>query len=185
MVGRLQQKRAPAPTTTRSTARSAWRRHVCAQPGVTTRALTAQPAARHTADKHVHTGERAVVSCSSTRPLSGRCFSHAAQVMRLLVPAGRGCQAGNGSLIPSTTSARAPCAYCDTLLPKKRQCIVYSFGVDRYNALLDGRLEAVAVAHPNLELFSSREFAAAEWVAGRVGGCARIRPWSGGSGSGK
>ena len=50
--------------------------------------------------------------------------------MRILVPATRGCPHGNATLIPSTSSLRVPTAYCDTLLPKKRQCVAYSFGVD-------------------------------------------------------
>ena len=51
-------------------------------------------------------------------------------VMRLLTPAARGCADGNGTVVPSSTPLRVPTAFCDTLLPKKRQPIVYSFGVD-------------------------------------------------------
>ncbi|KAL1525477.1 hypothetical protein AB1Y20_020333 [Prymnesium parvum] len=50
--------------------------------------------------------------------------------MRLLTPAARGCADGNGTVIPSSSSSRVPTAYCDFLLPKKRQPVVYSFGVD-------------------------------------------------------
>lgn len=71
---------------------------------------------------------------SVTPPATGfdaiDCKKCMTQVMRLLVPGGRGCQAGNGTLVPSSTALRVPTAYCDTLLPKKRQCIAYSFGVD-------------------------------------------------------
>jgi len=56
-----------------------------------------------------------------------KCMS---QVMRLLVPGTRGCPAGNGTLIPSSTPQRVPTAYCTTLLPKKRQCVAFSFGID-------------------------------------------------------
>ena len=56
-----------------------------------------------------------------------RCMT---TVMRLLTPAARGCTAGNGTVVPSSTPARVPTAFCDTLLPKKRQPVVYSFGVD-------------------------------------------------------
>ena len=50
-------------------------------------------------------------------------------VMRLLVPANRGCPAGNGTIIPSSSPLRAPPAFCDTELPKRRKCIAYSFGI--------------------------------------------------------
>eukprot|EP00966_Prymnesium_polylepis_P083903 1942692-Prymnesium_polylepis.1 len=56
-----------------------------------------------------------------------RCMT---TVMRLLTPAARGCAAGNGTVVPSSTPARVPTAFCDTLLPKKRLPVVYSFGVD-------------------------------------------------------
>jgi len=51
-------------------------------------------------------------------------------VMRILVPANRGCPAGNGTIIPSSTPLRVSSAFCDTELPKKRKCIAYSFGID-------------------------------------------------------
>ena len=54
-----------------------------------------------------------------------KCMS---TVMRLLVPAPRGCPEGNGSFVASSTASRVPSAFCDAALPKKRQCIVYSFG---------------------------------------------------------
>lgn len=55
-----------------------------------------------------------------------KCMS---AVMRLLVPANRGCPAGNGTVIPSSSPLRAPPAFCDTELPKRRKCIAYSFGI--------------------------------------------------------
>ena len=51
-------------------------------------------------------------------------------VMRVLVPAARGCPAANATVVASTNAARVPNAYCDTLLPKKRTCVAYSFGLD-------------------------------------------------------
>ena len=51
-------------------------------------------------------------------------------VMRLLVPGARGCPAANATVVPSTASGRVPTAFCDTLLPKKRTCVAYSFGLD-------------------------------------------------------
>ena len=61
--------------------------------------------------------------------------------MRLLTPMNKGCSSGNASTVPSSVpTKRVPTVYCETLLPKKRQCIVYSFGVDNIwdfdNALL-------------------------------------------------
>ncbi|KAL3918995.1 MAG: hypothetical protein SGPRY_005794 [Prymnesium sp.] len=53
-----------------------------------------------------------------------------AQVMRQLTPTARGCAEVNGTVIPSSSSARAPTAFCESLLPKKRSPVVYSFGVD-------------------------------------------------------
>jgi len=50
--------------------------------------------------------------------------------MRLLSPTNKGCLSGNASAVPSSTTSRVPSVYCETLLPKKRQCIAYSFGVD-------------------------------------------------------
>jgi hypothetical protein len=58
------------------------------------------------------------------------CAKCKSAVMRLLVPARRGCPGGNMTLVPSTAPSRVPTAYCDVLLPKKRQCLVYSFGAD-------------------------------------------------------
>ena len=55
-----------------------------------------------------------------------KCMS---AVMRLLVPANRGCPAGNGTVIPSSSPLRAPPAFCDTELPKRRKCVTYSFGI--------------------------------------------------------
>jgi len=58
------------------------------------------------------------------------CKKCMTQVMRLLTPAARGCAAGNGTVVPSSTPSRVPTAFCDTLLPKKRVPVVYSFGVE-------------------------------------------------------
>jgi hypothetical protein len=58
------------------------------------------------------------------------CIKCKTAVMRVLVPMRRGCPGGNITVVPSTTASRVPTAYCDVLLPKKRQCLVYSFGVD-------------------------------------------------------
>ena len=46
-----------------------------------------------------------------------KCMS---TVMRLLVPAPRGCPEGNGSFVASSTASRVPSAFCDAALPKKR-----------------------------------------------------------------
>jgi hypothetical protein len=51
-------------------------------------------------------------------------------VMRLLVPAQRGCPASNATIVTSTNTHRVPTAYCQELLPKKRACVAYSFGLD-------------------------------------------------------
>jgi len=52
-------------------------------------------------------------------------------VMRLLQANARGCPAVNATIVPSSpNSVRVPTAYCDTLLPKKRACVAYSFGLD-------------------------------------------------------
>ena len=51
-------------------------------------------------------------------------------VMRLLVPGAHGCPAANSTIVPSTAAGRVPTAFCDTLMPKKRNCIAYSFGLD-------------------------------------------------------
>jgi len=56
-----------------------------------------------------------------------KCMS---MVMRMLVPAARGCPAANATVVASSNPARVPNAYCDTLLPKKRACVAYSFGLD-------------------------------------------------------
>ena len=58
------------------------------------------------------------------------CSKCKSAVMRMLVPMPRGCAGTNGTLVKSSTPTRAQSAYCDALLPKKRQCLVYSFGVD-------------------------------------------------------
>lgn len=51
-------------------------------------------------------------------------------VMRLLVPSARGCPQANATVVRSTTEHRVPTAFCETLLPKKRACVAYSFGLD-------------------------------------------------------
>ena len=51
-------------------------------------------------------------------------------VMRLVVPSPRGCPASNATLVTSSNVARVPTAYCETLLPKKRACVAYSFGLE-------------------------------------------------------
>jgi len=58
------------------------------------------------------------------------CKKCMTQVMRLLVPSTRGCASGNGTIVPSSVPHRVPTAFCDDLLPTKRQGVVYSFGVD-------------------------------------------------------
>ena len=56
-----------------------------------------------------------------------KCMS---AVMRLLVVHERGCPASNATVVTSTDVHRVPTAYCPTLLPKKRACVAYSFGLD-------------------------------------------------------
>ena len=61
--------------------------------------------------------------------------------MRLLTPMNKGCNSGNASTVPSSYGTkRVPTVYCETLIPTRRQCVVYSFGVDNIwdfdNALL-------------------------------------------------
>jgi len=51
-------------------------------------------------------------------------------VMRLLVAGSRGCPGANATVVTSSNAGRSPTAYCDTLLPKKRAGIAYSFGLD-------------------------------------------------------
>lgn len=58
------------------------------------------------------------------------CKKCMTQVMRILVPANRGCPGANGTTVASSVSTRASTSFCEPLLPKKRQCIAYSFGVD-------------------------------------------------------
>jgi hypothetical protein len=64
---------------------------------------------------------------------------HARQVvMRLLTPQNKGCSSGNATTI--TQFKGAPSVYCESLLPKRRECVVYSFAVsavwDFDNAML-------------------------------------------------
>jgi len=57
-----------------------------------------------------------------------KCMS---TVMRLLIPHERGCPGqANGTVIASTDARKVPTAFCSELLPKKRACIAYSFGLD-------------------------------------------------------
>lgn len=56
-----------------------------------------------------------------------KCMS---AVMRLLTPSKNGCAGGNATIIASTSPKRVPTAYCDTFMPKKRQCTAYSFGIE-------------------------------------------------------
>lgn len=58
------------------------------------------------------------------------CPNCMSSVMRLLHPVQRGCPTSNGTVVPSSTSRRVPTSYCETLLPKKRACVAYSFGLD-------------------------------------------------------
>ena len=51
-------------------------------------------------------------------------------VMRLLIAGARGCPAANATVVRSSNVGRASTAYCDTLLPKRRNCVAYSFGLD-------------------------------------------------------
>ena len=61
---------------------------------------------------------------------SSDCPKCMAVVMRLLQPGPRGCPAANATIVRSSNAGRVPTAYCDTLLPKKRACIAYSFGLE-------------------------------------------------------
>jgi hypothetical protein len=51
-------------------------------------------------------------------------------VLRLMNAGARGCPAANSTLVKSTNPSRMPTAFCETLLPKRRTCIAYSFGLD-------------------------------------------------------
>ena len=61
---------------------------------------------------------------------SSDCPNCMSVVMRLLQPGPRGCPAANATIVKSSNAGRVPTAYCDTLLPKKRACIAYSFGLE-------------------------------------------------------
>ena len=56
-----------------------------------------------------------------------KCMS---AVMRLLVPLPRGCPQANATVVSTSSPHRVPTAYCTELLPKKRACVAYSFGLD-------------------------------------------------------
>ena len=57
-------------------------------------------------------------------------------VMRLLAAStNRGCPGANATIVTGSTAGRVPSAYvptayCEPLLPKKRACVAYSFGLD-------------------------------------------------------
>lgn len=62
-------------------------------------------------------------------PLAG-AFEAGVRLLHLLTPVARGCPASSGTLVPSTApSSRVDTAFCETLLPKFRQCVAYSFGI--------------------------------------------------------
>lgn len=63
------------------------------------------------------------------------------KLLHHLTPVERGCKASAGTKITSSSpSTRADLAFCETLLPKMRQCVVYSFGVGRTGWDLDKAL---------------------------------------------
>ena len=63
------------------------------------------------------------------------------KLLRQLTPVEKGCKASAGTKITSSApSARADPAFCETSLPKLRQCVVYSFGVGRTGWDLDKAL---------------------------------------------
>ena len=51
-------------------------------------------------------------------------------VMHLLTASDKGCKSGNATSVKSSSDKRAGTVYCETLIPKKRQCIGYSFRSD-------------------------------------------------------
>ena len=52
-------------------------------------------------------------------------------VMRLLAAStNRGCPAANATVVANTAGGRVPTSFCETLLPKKRACVAYSFGLE-------------------------------------------------------
>ena len=62
-------------------------------------------------------------------PLAGG-YDSAYRLLHLLTPVARGCPASSGTLIPSTApSSHVDVGFCETLLPKVRQCVAYSFGI--------------------------------------------------------
>ena len=63
------------------------------------------------------------------------------KLLRQLTPVEKGCKASSGTKIASSAPAlRADPVFCETLLPKMRQCVVYSFGVGRTRWDLDKAL---------------------------------------------
>ena len=63
------------------------------------------------------------------------------KLLRQLTPVEKGCKASSGTKIASSAPAlRADPVFCETLLPKMRQCVVYSFGVGRTGWDLDKAL---------------------------------------------
>ena len=81
-------------------------------------------------------GGRGATSSGGPSPPMGHdydtvdCPKCMTMVMRLLAPGAKGCPAANGTVVPSSVAGRVATSYCDTLLPKKRACIAYSFGLD-------------------------------------------------------
>ena len=51
-------------------------------------------------------------------------------VMHLLTASDKGCKSGNATSVKSSSDKRAGTVYCETLIPKKRQCVGYSFRSD-------------------------------------------------------
>ena len=63
------------------------------------------------------------------------------KLLRQLTPVEKGCKASSGTKIASSAPAlRADPVFCETLLPKMRQCVLYSFGVGRTGWDLDKAL---------------------------------------------
>ena len=90
---------------------------------------------------------------------SADCSKCMTVVMRLLSPVQRGCPAANASLVTSTNVGRVPTAYCDTLLPKKRACVAYSFGLDGtwdFDKVCTFRQHARAACRPRTPTFFGR-----------------------------
>ena len=61
---------------------------------------------------------------------SSDCPKCMSMVLRLLLSSPKGCPAANATMVSSSNAGRVPTAYCDTLLPKRRACVAYSFGLE-------------------------------------------------------